>query len=319
MNIACVDAKGNIKWFCDRSTVFKRDSRKVPVEKLGFSQDITARKEQEEQLLTGLDILGQAENISGMGSWEYDIYTGNFKWSEGMYNLFNLPKDVRPEPEIYYEYTPVEERPVIAKIVTRIKDEYEAFDEIVTLLPPNSEQKIIRIRAVPLKDKKNNIVKMAGVDLDISPQIKANEEINELNNALMINNRQLEDLNGELKTFNTVTSRDFKETLQLLYTNLEYIARYESRNLGDSSKANLRRAQSAIQKMKLLTDDINTYLQLYDIGIDPSLFDPNPIVDQILFGMQEKIRENNALIESIEMPRFVCRPLFIFQAVNSIA
>ena len=149
---------------------------------------------------------------------------------------------------------------------------------------------------------------MAGVDLDISPQLKANEEINELNKALMIKNHQLEDLNGELQTFNTVTSRDFKETLQLLYTNLEYIARYESRNLGDSSKANLRRAQSAIQKMKLLTDDINTYLQLYDIGIDPSLIDPNPIIEQILLSMQEKIGESNALIERVEIPRLFADP-----------
>ena len=42
------DSKGNIKWFCDRNTVFKRDSRKIPVEKLGFSQNITDRKEQED-------------------------------------------------------------------------------------------------------------------------------------------------------------------------------------------------------------------------------------------------------------------------------
>ena len=38
------DINGNVKWFCDRNTVFKRNSQKVPVEKLGFSQDITTEK-----------------------------------------------------------------------------------------------------------------------------------------------------------------------------------------------------------------------------------------------------------------------------------
>src|SRR5688572_30525306 len=86
------NAKGDIKWFCDRNTVFKRNSQNVPVEKLGFCQDITARKEQEEQLRTGIDILSQAEEIANMGTWEYDIDNGVFKWSEGMYRLFNLPQ-----------------------------------------------------------------------------------------------------------------------------------------------------------------------------------------------------------------------------------
>ena len=67
------DYKGNIKWFCDRNTVFKRDSRNIPIEKLGFSQNITHRKEQETQILTDIDILGQAEEITTMGGWEYDI------------------------------------------------------------------------------------------------------------------------------------------------------------------------------------------------------------------------------------------------------
>ena len=49
--------------------------------------------------------------------------------------------------------------------------------------------------------------------------------------------------------------------------------------------------------MKLLTDDINTYLQLYDIGINLSLIDPNPILEQIILGIQEQISESNASIE----------------------
>ena len=61
------DAKGDIRWFCDRNTVFKRNSQNVPVEKLGFSQDITARKEQEEQLRTDIELLSQAEEISQHG------------------------------------------------------------------------------------------------------------------------------------------------------------------------------------------------------------------------------------------------------------
>ena len=302
------DARGDIKWFCDRNTVFKRNSRNVPVEKLGFSQDITPRKEQEEQLRTDIELLSQVEAITNMGTWEYEIETGMFKWSEGMYKLFNLTPGEQLTPEIYFEYTPEQEKELVTRIVDNISQHYHAFDETITLLPSGKEKKIIRIRAVPVKDKKMNLVKMIGVDLDITPQVKASEEINELNKILTIKNRDLHELNTELKTFNTVTSSDFKDTLQLLYTNLEYIARNETRHLGDSAKANLRRAQSAIQKMKLLTDDINTYLQLYDIGINLSLIDPNPILEQVILGIQEQISDSNASIEVGQMPALLADP-----------
>ena len=245
-----------------------------------------------------------------MGTWEYDIDNGVFKWSEGMYRLFNLPPDEQVTPEIYFEYTPEEEKEVVSRIVNNIMQHYNAFDEIVTLLPSGKEKKIIRIRAIPEKDKKMRIVKMIGVDFDITQQVKASEEINELNKILTIKNRDLQELNTELKTFNTVTSSDFKDTLQLLYTNLEYIARNETRHLGDSAKANLRRAQSAIQKMKLLTDDINTYLQLYDIGINLTLIDPNPILEQIILGIQEQITESNANIEVSRCPHYWPIPIY---------
>jgi signal transduction histidine kinase len=302
------NAKGDIRWFCDRNTVFKRNSHNSPVEKLGLSQDITIRKEQEEQLRTDIGILSQAEEITNMGTWEYDIDTGNFKWSDGMYRLFNLSREELLSPEIYFEYTLAEEKETVTRITDNITRHYNAFDETITLLPSGQEKKIIRIRAVPVKDKGKNLVKMVGVDLDITSQVQASEEINELNKILIIKNRDLEELNSELKTFNTVTASDFKDTLQLLYTNLEYIARNETRHLGDSAKANLRRAQSAIQKMKLLTDDINTYLQLYDIGINVSLIDPNPILEQILSGIQEQIKESNASIEVSQLPTLLADP-----------
>ena len=159
-----------------------------------------------------------------MGTWEYDIDTGKFKWSDGMYRLFNLSRGELLSPEIYFEYTPEEEKEAVTRIVDNIMQHYNAFDETITLLPSGQEKKIVRIRAVPVKDKEKNLVKMVGVDLDITPQVKASEEINELNKILTIKNRDLQELNTELKTFNTVTSSDFKDTLQLLYTNLEYIA-----------------------------------------------------------------------------------------------
>ena len=306
------DGKGNITWICDRNTVFKRNNRGIPVEKLGFSQNITLRKTQEQQLLTDKDILIQAEQMTGMGSWEYDILTGDYKWSEGMYKLFNLPKKIKPTPHIYYNYTSEKEQPVVDRIVNCITRDFIAFEETISLLSHQKENRIIKIKAMAILDKTKKPVKMVGVDLDITSQVKSNKKIKLLNETLVSKNRDLQELNRELKTFNQVASNDYKETLSILYTNLEYIATTDARRLSDGSKANIRRAQSAIQRMKLLTDDINNYLRLYDIAVSKSLIDPNAILKTVAESMERKIMEKNASVESVVLPPIYADPVLVF-------
>ncbi len=311
-------AKDQIRWFCDRNSVFKRNSRKIPVEKIGFCQNITERKQREEQAATGLKILKQAEEVSGMGTWEYDIATADFKWSDGMYELFKVPRNMVPEAETYFDYTPESERPVIEKIVENITVEYQPFEEIITLLPENGPPKKVRIKAIVMHDAKKQPAKIIGVDLDITEQIKAADAIKDLNRDLLARNNELQSLNAELKTFNTITASDYKETLQILYTNLEYIASHDGRRLGDTSKANIRRAQSAIQRMKLLTDDINRYLQLYEIGISKSLIDPNIIIDNLISSSQKKIEQQSASFQLSVLPALYADPYLFSQLIAQL-
>jgi hypothetical protein len=56
-----------------------------------------------------------------------------------------------------------------------------------------------------------------------------------------------------------------RETLKQLYTNLEFIVTNDAHNLSNSGKANIRRTQTSIQKMKLLTDDIVAYSKIQGI------------------------------------------------------
>jgi len=313
-----VNARGVINSFRDRNVVFKRNSRNTPVEKIGISQNITEERLQHERLITNLDIIAQAEEIAQMGSWEYDIQAASFKWSDGMYRLFNLSNKQSVTPAIYFEYTPMKEHAVVSRIVNKIQNEFESFEEIITLLPDGQAKKIVKIKAMVIKDKRNQPVKVVGVDLDITHQLKAADEINQLNRALLIKNRDLESLNEELKTFNNVAARDFKETIQTLYTNLEYIVSKEGRILSDTSKANIRRAQSAIQKMKLLTDDINNYLQLYEKPVYKLMIDPNAIVEEVIARSEGKIDRAAATIELNQLPTLYADPVLFAMLISHL-
>jgi len=169
----------------------------------------------------------------------------------------------------------------------------------------------VKIKAVVLKDKKKQPVRVICVDRDMTYEVRAGSEITELNKMLESRNRDLEALNIELRRFNNIASHDYKETIQTLYTNLEYIVTKDARNLSDAGKANIRRAQAAIQKMKLLTEDVNAYLSLYDLGINISLIDPNAILKEVLSKMSGKMEQAGATIEITELPSLYADP-FLF-------
>jgi hypothetical protein len=86
---------------------------------------------------------------------------------------------------------------------------------------------------------------------DITTAKQAEERIMQLNRALLARNRQLEALSSELKTLNTIAANDYNETLKHLYNSMEFIINNDAANLSDAGRANIRRAQAAIQKNEI--------------------------------------------------------------------
>jgi signal transduction histidine kinase len=111
-----------------------------------------------------------------MGSWEYDIATNSFRWSEGMYRLFGLPIGSPVGLETYLDYVIAEDRPVAEKIIHALRAGQAPPEEILRMRV-NGEVVTLKIKATVLKDQAGKPVKMLGVDLDIS-HIKRLEEEN---------------------------------------------------------------------------------------------------------------------------------------------
>jgi len=139
-----------------------------------------------------------------------------------------------------------------------------------------------------------------------------------LNESLLFMNRELNSLNSELRSFNSITANNYNETLRHVYINLETIITSDARHLSDTSRANIRRAQSAVQKMKLLTNDINHYLELYDAGIKKELISPEINLEDLIKRIKEKIEEANAKIEIEELPALSADPVLFSRLLTNL-
>ncbi len=137
--------------------------------------DITSRKQAEQELLKNYQILQQAEQVARMGSWEYDVATGSFTWSEGMYRLFGLPTGSPIRVETYLDYALAADLPVAAKIVRNIK-QHHPFTETVRIRV-NSQEVTLKIKAIEQDTFPGGAGKMLGVDVDLS-EVKQLEQEN---------------------------------------------------------------------------------------------------------------------------------------------
>ena len=304
-------------WLRARGKVFGRDEKGNVTSIVVVVQDITKQKKGEEEIEKQHNILKQAEELAKTGSWEYNIKTKEFIWGDGMYALFNMKKGKQVKPEIFLAHATEKDLGVAEKIVNDIERSFQPLEETI-YLKIDGEIKALKIKATPLKNNKGEPEKMLGVNMDITASLESEKKIMGLNESLLFMNQQLNSLNSELRSFNSITANNYSEALRHVYINLETIIASDARNLSDSGRANIRRAQSAIQKMKLLTNDIHNYLELYDAGIKKELISPKINLQDIIEQTKEKIEEANAKIEVEELPTLLADPVLFSRLVTNL-
>jgi diguanylate cyclase (GGDEF)-like protein/PAS domain S-box-containing protein len=88
-----IEANGQRRYFEARVATIERS------EVLCLVRDVTQRKEAELQLVASQAKLEQAQAVARMGSWYYQISSGELEWSAETYRIFGLPKDT----PVHYE------------------------------------------------------------------------------------------------------------------------------------------------------------------------------------------------------------------------
>jgi signal transduction histidine kinase len=129
--------------------------------------DITKRKQAEEERFRHFALLQQSEEVAGMGSWDYNVTTGAFLWSDGMYRLFGLPLGTPVAPRFYLDVVEADDRPIAERLVHKILQEPSRFEEQLRVRV-GGQVKTLRLKAEVLRDATGQPARVLGVDLDIS-------------------------------------------------------------------------------------------------------------------------------------------------------
>jgi signal transduction histidine kinase len=157
---------------------------------------------------------------------------------------------------------------------------------------------------IPLKEggEHGPVTGVLNIIHDVAHRIRAKKELQALNRALVAKNKELKQKTEELANFNWIASHDLKEPLRKIYTFIEMVATKEGQKISDSARSNLRRAQSAVQRIGLLTDDIVTFSQVTAPDEQLSEVDLHQLLLVAQHRHQKTIEDTGAVIAVEPLP-----------------
>jgi PAS domain S-box-containing protein len=269
--------------------------------------------------------LEEAQRLSKLGSWEWDVNAGNVTWSDEMYRIYGyenkFPVDfVKATERMSPEHAERSSRRTQQHIQTAI-DNFNRTGELIYEISslefpiklPDGREKILRSSGKLELDPTGKLHRIVGVIQDVTEIRSAEERLRQLVSELEMKNKDLE-------SFNFVASHDLQEPLRKIQT---FIDRIKSGGTTEDVKAEyLNRIDNAAKRMGDLIQSMLTLGRLSKHEDHFTEVDLNSIVDYCKSEFELVIREKGAIIQSEDLPvirasDFQMRQLFINLISNS--
>jgi PAS domain S-box-containing protein len=113
----------------------------------GFLRDITERKQSEEELRRSEAFLAEGQLLSRVGSFSWRVTTDEIMWSEQLYRIFEIDRDVRVTFEVIGTRVHPEDLPAFKEQVERARREGSDVQLEIRLQMPDRTVKYVHVVA----------------------------------------------------------------------------------------------------------------------------------------------------------------------------
>ncbi len=261
-----------------------------------LEKEVTERKKAEEELKRTNMLLNEAQDISKMGSWEWDIRANKLIWSENLYHIYEIKNDgkglsyddfiqkVHPDDRLF-----VQEH-IQSALVTK---DFQTYRHRIVL--NDGSVKVMQGRGEVVTDEKGEVIRMIGTGQDITDHHQAQQE-------LLNKTNELEAANIELQKFAYVASHDLQEPLRKILTFASLLEKESVDLLPEKSKHYLAKIVHSSSRMQQLIEDILNFSSLKKVDEVFEAKSLNTVLEQVLLDMEVLIEKNNAIIKHDVLP-----------------
>jgi len=140
---------------------------------LAILEDITPRKQTEEDLKKSKKLLSETESIGRVGGWEFNMDTLEQTWTDEVYRIHEVDFDFNPNVDKGINFYAPDSRPIVEKAVQNALQFGKSFDlELEIITAKGNLRKVHSIGNVDLENRR-----VYGFYQDITERKRAEEEL----------------------------------------------------------------------------------------------------------------------------------------------
>jgi len=196
------------------------------------ARDITELKRSNNLIRKREAMLQEAQKLSHIGSWEWDIAHDVVTWTDELYRIFGYePDEITITYETYLDKIHPGDKEFVNNIIQKAFKDHKPFNFYHRVLRDGGTEVTLYAHGEVSVDKHNNVVRMNGTAQDVT-ELKRKEEM------LERQNEELQKINAELDKFVYSVSHDLRAPLTSMLGIIE-ISIEESQSQNMQERLNL--------------------------------------------------------------------------------
>jgi PAS domain S-box-containing protein len=267
-----------------------------PLKMRGTVMDVTERNKILQQLEHTIELHKQAQALTHIGNWSWDIPHNKIDWSDEMYRIYGLePQSEEIHFERFIGLVHPDDRERRLEEIQRALVTHIAEDYVIRIVWDNGTIRVLQGRGEVILDEFNKPCKLSGTCQDVTEQYHINQQLEQ-------KNLELQRSNEELTSFNYIASHDLQEPLRKikLFSNRIFEKDFES--LSPTAKEFLPRVITSATQMQKLLNDLLAFSRATSADKVFEKTDLNLLLDEVKNTLKESIEEKQVTITHTKLP-----------------
>lgn len=137
--------------------------------RIAVVQDVTERKQAQDRVARAERLLSNAQRITHIGSWQWDVGAEQITWSDELYRIYGLaPQEVPINYAGFLARVHDEDRPRVQALVSEAVARGGAFAFDERIVRPDGSVRILRSQGEAVRDPSGRTVSLVGTCLDVT-------------------------------------------------------------------------------------------------------------------------------------------------------